>query len=68
MFKVQDWVILSELGEAKFCGEEEYHVVYIVKATMEDTYIVAPIYFDIFADVVMGDEMVVKGEDIELLT
>ena len=66
MFKVQDWVVLSESGEAKFGGEEEYHVAYIVKATMDDTYVIASIYFDIFADVVTGDELVVKEEDIEL--
>ena len=43
MFKVQDWVVLSELGEAKFGGEEEYHVAYIVKATMDGTYVIASI-------------------------
>lgn len=66
MFKVQDWVILSESGEAKFGGEEEYHVAYIIKATMDGTYVIASIYFDIFADVVMGDEFVVSEGDIEL--
>lgn len=67
MFKVQDWVVLSESGEAKFGGEEEYHVGYIIKATMDDTYVIAPIYIDSLVDMFTGRELVVKEEDIELI-